>query len=280
MPTQGLSLVGFMDQAQALEHLSTACVPANPAPAALLVEWNAARAQLAAPFANAGQPAIQPIAAAGTAYIQQLAQVQWVAEALATHPSLQGCSFQMVEIDPLLAFQFTVDMARSAQHCAPMSSPPTLDQLLACCLPMTRPSGEYHWQALQQSVVIKSRSLNLQMGPRGIGADFAGFNFVWSLPMVHVVRYNGRCYLHNGFHRTVGARMAGATAIPCVFRDVPTPEAAGVKTDGSTFPIALLESANPPTVGHFTQGRAYNVSLRATTRILHISWAEYAMYDE
>jgi hypothetical protein len=170
-------------------------------------------------------------------------------------------------------------MDRSDHHCAPLSNPPTLDELLVLCLPRSKPSGEYHWQALQQSVVIKSRSLNFQMGPRGIGADFAGFNFGWSLPLAHVVRFNNRCYLHNGFHRTVGARLAGATSIPCVVRDVASAEAAGIKPDGTTFHLALLESANPPTVGHFTQGRAYSVDLRATTRILHISWAEYTMYD-
>jgi hypothetical protein len=44
--------------------------------------------------------------------------------------------------------------------------------------------------------------------------------------------------------------------------------------------LDLLESNNPPTVSHFTLGRAHAVTLRATTRILHLSWAEYGMYDE
>jgi hypothetical protein len=46
---------------------------------------------------------------------------------------------------------------------------------------------------------------------------------------------------------------------------------------GGTFSPQVMESANPPTLGHFTQGRSYDVQLKAFHRTLHISWAEYAM---
>jgi hypothetical protein len=45
MPTAGLSLVGFMDEPKATHHLLTACIPANPSPAAIKAEWEAARAK-------------------------------------------------------------------------------------------------------------------------------------------------------------------------------------------------------------------------------------------
>src|SRR5208282_2577442 len=108
--------------------------------------------------------------------------------------------------------------------------------------------------------------------------SIAGIQFHSSMPFVHVVRYNGRCYLHNGFHRTVGVRKAGATHVPCILRDVNTISEVGI--DGDTFPVHLMESANPPTVGHFTQNRAWSVTLRNYSRILHVSWAEYMVPDE
>jgi hypothetical protein len=41
-----------------------------------------------------------------------------------------------------------------------------------------------------------------------------------------------------------------------------------------------MESADPPAVGHYTEGRALPVQLRATQRVLHISWANYAVVNE
>jgi hypothetical protein len=278
MPTAGLSLVGFMDEPQAIQHLQTACIPANPSQAALVAEWNAAKTKLGDLIAKAGNPEILDIPAAHAAHMQQVSQTPWITAYLATVPQAE---FKLVEIDPLLAYQFAVDTTRSNDHCAHIIlQPAEVADILPICLPLTKPSGEYHIQQLGQSVIIKSRSLNLRMLAAGAGANMAGINFDWAVPLVEVVRVNGRCYLFNGFHRTFGIRIAGATHVPCLFRDVADHASAGIRTDGATFDAQLLESNNPPTLAHFTQGRAHSVTLRATTRILHVSWAEYGMYDE
>src|SRR5262245_22588816 len=107
MSTQGLSLVGFMDQAQAIAHLKKACVPANADDAALIAEWNAAKAMLGAPVANAGNPDIQPLPPAETA---QVMASPWAIELFAAGGPWAGASLQQVEIKPLLAYQFTVDL--------------------------------------------------------------------------------------------------------------------------------------------------------------------------
>lgn len=83
MPSPGESLVGFMDQIAAINHLSGHCVPQNPDPAALIAEWNAAQAQLGAAMPNAGNPDIQPIPAAHDPHIQQLLAAPWAAPAFA-----------------------------------------------------------------------------------------------------------------------------------------------------------------------------------------------------
>jgi hypothetical protein len=282
MPTDGLSLVGFMDQTQAIHHLTNACVPANPDPAILVPEWAAAATQLGAATANAGNPNIQPIPAAGAPHIQQLIAQQPFQPAV---PPLQpqgvlfGAAFQMVEIDPLLAFQFTVDIDRSNHHSGVFSAPPTLDELLHCCLPLAQTAEAITTVPGQASVILKARSLNVRAFNRGVfNGEFMGISFGVSLPYVQVVRYNNRCYLHNGFHRAYGARMAGATHVPCVFRDVASAPEVGIHS--GTFPITLLESNDPPTVAHFTQNRSHAVRLRAHSRFLHVSWAEYVIPDE
>jgi hypothetical protein len=288
MSTPGLSLVGFMtDQAQAIHHLRTSCIPdpIDRGDAGLISDWNYAKSRLLKPFPNAGQPKLQPIPMSDP-HIVQLMQVPWAGLFL---PLLaQGATFQMIEIDPLLAFQFAVDEDRSDSHCGALTKPPTRDELLNVCLPLVQSNDAVHISGVGQpragtSIIIKSRSLNLLValeGPLNPNAqDVWGVQLSWTLPFVHVVRLNGRCYLHNGFHRSLGVRAAGATEMPCMFRDVPDAASANILPPG-TFDLGLLESANPPTVGHFTQGYAKKVSLRATTRIIQINWAQHTMFDE
>jgi hypothetical protein len=279
MPTPGLSLVGFMQQAQALNHLLHHCVPANPDPVALNAEWVAATAKLGAPIPNAGHPDIKPIPPAHDAHIQQLTTAQWFAPAFAG--PLQGNEFKLVELDPLLAYQFTVNDGRSQHHCGALNQPPTMTQLVELCLPVQPAVESFQTFGSPGAMILKAKSLNLQNFGGGIfNAAFMGIQFGVSLPFMHVVRHNNRCYLHNGFHRAVGIRKMGATHAPCIVRDVPNHEAVGIKGDGSTFDATLLESNNPPTVSHFTQGRAWDVQLRNVARFLHVSWAEYVLPEE
>jgi hypothetical protein len=275
MPSAGLSLVGFMERDQAIAHLREACIAPDPADNTLEAEWVAARKKLEAPPEKPGMPEILGIPPEAAAHMAKV-EAGW--------PDLfaqETPEFKMVEIAPLLAYQFTVDGPRSGHHCGPFSAPPTLHELLECCIPDSKVEEQLLSQAQPQSIVIKARSLNVRLLAQGmLGPGLLGISIGLALPFVHVVRFNGRCYLHNGYHRTYGAAIKGASHIPCLFRDVQDAASAGIKTDGTTFAQFLLESDNPPTVAHFTHGRAHAVTLRATTRILHLSWAEYGMYDE
>jgi hypothetical protein len=196
-----------------------------------------------------------------------------------------GATFQMVEIEPLLAYQHVVDTARTSSHCRSLSKPPTPAELLNCCLPLHLTTDSLHASGVGQSIIIKSRSLNLRViaeGPLPIPntPDVIGVQFAWALPFVHVVRFNGRCYLHNGYHRAYGIRKRGGREMPCLFRDVPDAQAVGIQPPG-TFDLPLLESSDPPTLGHFTRaGRAKKVMLRGSIRIIQISWSQHTMYDE
>ena len=62
----------------------------------------------------------------------------------------------MVEIDPLLAFQFTVDLERSQYHCASLSNPPTLEELLHLCLPLGQPNESITAVPGPQSILLNS----------------------------------------------------------------------------------------------------------------------------
>lgn len=283
MASSGLSLVGFMDETAALNHLRTTCVPPDPSDVALKAVWQGAQVALGQPTQKAGMPAMTPIPAPQAPHIVTLMQTPWVAQALQT--TLQGSTFNLVEIEQLLAFQTTVDLDRSSHHCKGLSNPPTLDELMTLCLPTVIVPEAMQVQPQAQSLLIKARCLNLKMLAQGFfpqpnGPTAAGVIVGLSLPLVHVVRLNGRCYLSNGFHRVVGAKLAGATQVPCIVRDVPDEQSVGIRPDGSTFSSSLLNGQNPPTLAHFTPTRACPVKLRAHSRIIHVSWAEYVAFDE
>ena len=282
MPTPGLSLVGFIpDQARAVHHLKTACVPnpTNKPDAALAVDWAAAQAQLGAPIANAGQPQLQIIPITDP-YIQQLLASPIGAGLV---PMLTtGATFQMVEIAPLLAWQFAVDTPRAGAHCAPGTTP-TPAEVMQITLPQNASlaGDDVHFSPQPNSMILKSRSLNFDLLGYGQppGIDFIGAQIGWRLPFVQVVRFGGRCYLYNGYHRAYGLSAAGVASMPCLFRDVASAADAGIRPN-ETIDEAVLASANPPTIAHFTQGRAYPVQLRRTMRIISISWSNHVIVDE
>jgi hypothetical protein len=277
MPNPGLSLVGFLDQQSAVAVLRRSCVFTDTSDAALVAEWLRARDKLGAPVENAGRPDVQPIPSDGQAYMERLVQQPWVAASL--RDDLAGATFQMVELDPLLAFQFEVNTARSHHHTAGAASgPPTTEELLNICLPWDLRMENIRVNTTPHSLLVTSQGLNFVPLAKGLFrtacGNFVGIKVATSGPFMYVARYNGLYFLHNGFNRAVGLRRRGGTHAPCVVRDHATPEALGI-VPGMTFDVGLLESANPPTVRHFTDGRAHDVQLKSFSRSLHVSWAEY-----
>jgi hypothetical protein len=285
MPTPGLSLVGFLsDPQQALNHLKVPCVPdpTTKTDAALIADWQAARASLGKPITRAGRPRMTLIPQSDP-HVQQLLSLPWAANYLNSQLA-QGASFQMVEIEPLLAYQLTIDLIRSKSRAANLSTPPTRDELMSVCLPLFHPNDAVHISGQGQfghkSIIVKSRSLNLQIMAEGaLGPEAWGIQFAWALPFVHVTRFNGRCYLHNGYHRALQIRKAGAVEMPCFFRDTSAPEDAGIQPPG-TFDLQVTEASNPPTIGHFVKTRALKVKLRASMRVIQIGWSQHVIFDE
>src|SRR5579872_3712709 len=167
MPTPGLSLVGFLDRDAALKFLRTACMPAVDTDAPLEAEWLNAQANLGAATPNAGQPQIADIPASHQGYIAALAQQQWMRQAIASGRISTPFEFKWVELEPLLAFQFSVDETRSAHHCAHLTNPPTLDELFQLCLPQALPLEQWDWAPAPGSYIVRSRSLNMRMMAHG-----------------------------------------------------------------------------------------------------------------
>ena len=280
MPSAGLSLVGFLDPTDAIKHFRTLCVPDDPnrSDTDLISDWNDARQALAPAPSNAGNPHIQPIPNTDPHILDLLKNSPFGPQL--TQIVSAGASFANVEAALLLAFQHVVDTDRSTHHCKQLTGTPTTAELYDLCLPVSPKQDPVHISFQPQSAMLRSRNLGVRMVAQGpLGPNTIGIHFGLSLPMVHVVRFNGRCYLHNGFHRVYGAWVAGATHVPCLFRDVADVNEVGLQGD-STFALPLLESGNPPTVWHFTAGGAWPVKLRAVSRFLQVNWSDHVMAEE
>jgi len=292
MPTPGLSLVGFLsDVEQAIGYLRRHCVPApgHDSEVALRQDWQDARAKIGPPIPDAGIVDPQPIPDAFQPYLEELVKQPWMAVCLS---ELEGTSFRLIEIDRLLCHQISIDTSWVGRIWEGLGNP-TVSTLLDICLPTAHPEITYDASPVppySTSVIIRSPRSDLRISRFGMFVAKSDFMLLGARvrlvnPFVHVARVDGRCYLLNGYHRVLGARQAGATHVPCVFRDAPDHGAAGYTSaelqDGQIrFPVSLLTSDNPPTMAHFTQGRAHEVALRAKSRIIHVSWHQYLVYDE
>lgn len=302
MPVPALSLLGFMDEQMAILYQRNVCVASNVNDGYLRNQWVTAQTKLGAPMPRAGLPEIQEIPAEHHAYLERVKQnprfqftitKSRVGDSVVEFP----WSFKLVEIDPLLAFQIHVETDRADELCGSLSAPggaqtgkkparrpPALQAMLPICLPEKLEEAKYAISQESNGFVVKTRSTNLRVlfaGPLGVDAaaqmNIAGIAFGVSSPLVHVMRINGRTYLRNGFHRVYGLRKAGATHVPCIFLDAAN--FAELGAPGGTFDRALLESDNPPTCGHFGQGRAYPVKLRDVSRIITVNWSEHILLE-
>lgn len=276
------------DAEQALDHLRHDCVPpaGRDSDEALTEEWQSAQARVGEAFARPGEPETGPLSSEAESYVDELRAQPWVVDRL--RKARSGVSFQIVEIEPLLANQFAINTDRVAELSAELGSHSMAD-LLRFSLPMAPPRLDYEASYVDgdsSSVLLKSARRDFTFRRTGIFPSeqmhmvLLGARAELPLPFVHVVRLGGRCYLHNGFHRAYVARMAGVTHLPCFFRDAASLRASALPTDGSTFTPDFLAGDNPPTMAHFTRGRAHAVQLRAKMRVIHVSWHQYLMDAE
>lgn len=277
----GLSLFGFMDEPFAHAYLQTACEGAGATAAEMSKAWRDARTKLGAAFPKAGAPDVQPLPQTAQPHLrrvqnhnprfkQTVGNLKW--------------SFQSIEIDPLLCFQFHVEKARSAKACSGLTSkPPSAAEILSTCLPVGSAPLTHQVAPLSNGLFVRSNDLNVRLidfrAEKTAGETWTA-KVVWGpiTPLISVVRYNGRYYLHNGYHRAHGLRQAGVDHMPCVLLEA-NAWSDFIDPRMVVFSESLLTSANAPTVGHFTQGRATDVNLRAVTRMLQISWSELALPD-
>jgi hypothetical protein len=278
MATPGVALVGFMTEPFAVSYLAQRCVPADPTPTVLSAGWQEARARRGGATPNAGRPETLAIPPRHAGHLRQVAKMPRFAETFGQ----AGWEFRLVEIDPLIATQFEVELPRAESLCADLRGIPTEEELLRICLPPRLETIPFDTHPKAHALMIRSRSLNLEIRASGMvaqdndrGLYLAGAAFGPSLPLVQVGRFEGRCYLIDGYHRAFALRQAGATHLPCVFVETAHYSQLGARGGYESFEREVLESGDPPTCAHLARGRAYPVMLRELRQFIHITWSTH-----
>lgn len=282
MPIPGLSLVAFMDEQDALNYFRRECVVADTADGALRGWWQDARARLCLPSANVGRPEIIEIESKHSGYLAGVPSNPRYAETIAG----MKASFRLVEIAPLLSFQFHVHTDPSRLPFEAAAANPPMRQILRWCLPHAVRLPKIRVEVVGNEQWIICDDLNYALRPNArISTDLntsetcVELRYGTRSPFVQVVQFAGRCYLKNGYHRAHQLGVLGITHIPCVFLEATTWEQVVGPGDPMVFPRQLLESFNPPTCGHFVRGEAYEIIL-PVRRLAHRMMATVQREEE
>ena len=277
----GLSLLGFMSEPLALTYLKERCDMPDGSETALRQHWMAAKGRLGTAMERAGRPEIGAIPSGHEEYLKGVRQSPRFAITLENMPH----DFALVEIAPLLSFQFHVERER-AGRLRPLLDHQDVAALLKFTLPLELEPIQYRQWAQPSGVLITAANLNLRLMLGGVlgvpdqAMQMAGPLFGANSPLTQVVRFRERCYLKNGYHRAHLLLEAGITQMPCLLLDATEYARVGAQGGNATFDRELLESNNPPTCGHLTRERGYRVRLRSMRRVISVTWAEHTVADE
>jgi len=240
--------------------------------------WRKAATKLGKPFAKPGKPEIQPLQPKHYPYLDEVTKNP-VFEL--TIRSFERWGVMLVEINPLLAYQFHISTDETDKFSATISQNPTVEEMLTVCLPRDITYPDYEAILTANGVTIRAQNLGLGYLEHGRFQKFpdgrlliAGVAFGAS-PLLQVVHINRRCYLRNGFHRAYALAKKGATHIPCLFLETNNFNLVGAVGAGATFDIGQLTAPVPPTVGYLTQDRAYPLSLKHFKKIINVLWNQY-----
>lgn len=264
------------------------CVLPNKTYAALRAVWREARNLLGAstdsPVKNAGQPEISEIPSGHEDYLAEVKASPRFDQTVQTW----RWDFKLVELRPLLAYQFHVETVRAQALQEEAGKSHDMEALLRLCLPtkvneiqpgagcdVKEDPGNSEWSG---AITFESDDLNMRIlraGRQGMGLNklyWAGAGLGEGSRLFQVGRVGGRCYLVNGYHRAYQMILAGVTHAPCILLDLNHIGETGVRDDGRTFRRKLLESANPPVCAHFE--KAYAVTLRPPKKTIRITWRQ------
>lgn len=172
MPVPALSLLGFMDQQLAFNYLRNLCLCPDTSDAALRKMWLDAQKRIGRTRARAGQPDIKDIPPGHEPYLAGVQNNPRFGDTVGPF----RWSLKLVEIAPLLAYQFHVETNRGASVHAAGLTKPSVEAMLPLCLPHNAAACSYvplpQGNSREGSLLLRSPDLNFRvLGAGPLGSD-------------------------------------------------------------------------------------------------------------
>jgi len=183
--------------------------------------------------------------------------------------------FKLVEIDKLVCFQQYVitDYSKDLAKEYDLSS---VGQLIDFCLPSKRAKRPIAVVSAPQEFTMLSSSQDLRvLGPGQMQDPVTkrtvfGFGVGWGSPFIQVVKFKGRLFLRNGYHRVYEIRKAGVTHVPCILIEGENFADTGAIKPGF-FGELLLTSDRPPVFADFFSDKiAPPLHMKPFTKVVRV----------
>jgi hypothetical protein len=276
MALNGRALLGFMQEQEAIAYLRNMCAYEDSTPEDLRKLWAAAQVSAAALPEVPLAAEVLDIDPAFAGHLASVASDPMMPEMVAK----KKWSFQRVEIDRLVCFQkhVSTEHGENVTKGVDVADPA---QVLQACLPVEKVKRNVGvgFEPRENAFTIFAPGADFRVLGTSQGEDAAtkrkifGFAVGWGVPHVQVVRFQGRYFLKNGYHRLVALRSRGLTHAPCILIEGESFDDVGAR-DGF-FDRDLLLSKRPPLFGDFLADAVCPaVPLRPRTKVIRIKAEE------
>jgi hypothetical protein len=274
-------LFAFAPLEDVLRFMATEAID-PPDPSELIERWRAAHDQLArlqqpetdwveqSPFAAAragrSEPRVEPLPAEMAPLVPQVQADPIFQHAFSTAPT----RIAMVELDRLIVYQRTIDLAHVKRLTEQLgSAPPASDELFRFCLPTGHAAPRFRVRPVprDRGFVFVSESSDLRflestlLDPdqlreyRALGpiAGVVGLVVGFGSNFLNVIEIENRLILNNGNHRAFALRELGVTRAPCLVQQVNTRDDLKRVAGGRLRrrPENYLDAKHPPRLRDF-----------------------------
>ncbi len=259
------ALVGWMNEQEQLQTL----LGRLPLPTDDLAALSASAAAYRA--AVTSRPAFTPMSP-----LSAIEGVELLA-ALSVRPDIHafvagvGGRLAMVNLREVLAFQKTIRVDDLDARAAPALE--DLSHLLELCFPSSL-SLEINYERDDVGFTLTSTNPNFLIVPGQSPLDIGGlssfpFHLVPNRNYFMVAHYQGRYFIHNGYHRAVGFLRAGRDIVPCVLAEAQHFDQVGWRP-GMIDQEQMLGEYPPRLVDFWDDAVSYSILRQARRRVFRL----------
>jgi hypothetical protein len=264
-----MTLLGFLGEAEALQHIQGQGVEPVTTPVEWLEKIRAARETVLKLTGRLGvQPIVKELGKEFDSRFRQLREDPTFPEHLA---GMKSSTFALVELAKIHGFQLNANSEYVDSLVRRAPDPSDIEETVKFCLP-TRDEGSKtqvlsSFNPTTNTFAAITQNLDFRVAGNVQGEDpvthraFAGFIYSGGLPQMSVTQYKGMYLMKNGYHRALALLKKGHEFLPCLLLSTDSYQSTGGQAPGF-LPIDLVMSDKSPIMSDFLTSAAVMVPRR------------------